>query len=703
MRSSLFFLAFFISLIVFSQSNISTSLKSRIYNHTLPGNTFDVLIDGNIQQLIAAEKTLGIKVKYFAGTIACVNLNVNAIAPLIESKTAKYIELIEPRKKTMNDTMVIRNRIKPVKLGTSPLTQAYDGTGVIMGIIDTGIDFNHPDFKDNSGNTRINFIWDQTVATPTTAPMPFGYGQEWTAAQINASVCTHSDLAHWGHGTHVSGIAAGNGKANGTHEGVAPKTDLIVVAVDFNSYGPVISDAVKYIVNKATAAGKPFVINASVGDYYGSHDGTDLETKLIEALIANIPGRVLVGAAGNAGNVKFHTQNIVTPTDTNFTFLNAAIGTMYYWLYADTASIKNVKYSMGVNRPNFTDLGRIGFKNYNYGYTLQSDTIKNNNNRIGIIQSAASVNADGVYELFLRILPDSANYFWRIESTGTGKFDAWNFDFVSTGLPTTAQYPKMTKYTMPDTVSSMVSGFQCSDNIITVGNYVNLNTYYDVNNTLQTTTEVTGELSASSSCGPTRDNRVKPEVAATGASIFSCIALGMQSNLITNAPAAVAQGSFHVIGGGTSASSPVVAGLAALYLQAHPTYTNKQVRQAIISCSFKDSFTGTALPDYKWGYGKLDGFSTFTCAVPTGIQSNHQLTENKVFPNPFTRQTTFQFGQVIIGEITIYNSIGKLIFSDIVNGEFYQLNRSSLLSEGIYFAKIKSVRDEFNYKIIAAD
>lgn len=66
--------------------------------------------------------------------------------------------------------------------------------------------------------------------------MPFGYGQEWTAAQINASVCTHNDLPNWGHGTHVSGIAAGNAKANGKHKGMAPNSRLVVVALDFNKF-----------------------------------------------------------------------------------------------------------------------------------------------------------------------------------------------------------------------------------------------------------------------------------------------------------------------------------------------------------------------------------------------------------------------------------------------------------------------------------
>jgi len=133
----------------------------------------------------------------------------------------------------------------------APLTQAYDGTGIIMGIIDTGIDFNHPDFKDASGNTRIQFIWDQNQISGSTIPMPYNYGIEWTAAQINASVCTHDDNANFGHGTHVSGTAAGNGSATGHFEGGAPKADLIVVALNFNNAtNPVFSDALSYIFQK---------------------------------------------------------------------------------------------------------------------------------------------------------------------------------------------------------------------------------------------------------------------------------------------------------------------------------------------------------------------------------------------------------------------------------------------------------------------
>jgi len=128
-----------------------------------------------------------------------------------------------------------------------------------------------------------------------------------------------------------------------------------------------------------------------------------------------------------------------------------------------------------------------------------------------------------------------------------------------------------------------------------------------------------------------------------------------------------------------------------------------QVRQAIISCSYKDVFTGTALPNYKWGYGKLDGFSTFTCAVPTGIDNKSIVNEANVFPNPFNQFTTIKLKSEINGDVKIFNAIGELIYSDKINGDTFIVKRNSLSAAGIYFVNVKAQGFEQNYKIIATD
>ena len=666
-----------------------------------------VLVKGNIPKLILSQKEFNYTFNYSSGNIASITCNLNQLSKLIENKVISYAEFIEARKQLMNDTMIIKNKIKPVKLGTAPLTMPYDGTGIIVGIIDSGTDFNHPDFKNASGSSRIKFLWDQVPVAGSTVPQPFNYGIEWTDTQINANQCTHNDLPNYGHGTHVSGIAVGNGLANGTHEGIASKADIIVVALDYNKTGPTIADAVQYIFNKATLLGKPCVINASVGDYYGSHDGTDLEAKLIENMVQNVPGRVMVAAAGNAGHVKYHVKTIPPINDTCFTWIKKNNSTLEYWCYADTNNIKNIQISVGANRNNNFNLGRIGFKNYNYGLsTIQNDTLKYNGNRIGIVKTSASINSYGVYELYIKILADTLNLKWRIESKGVGMHDAWNFDFISSGLPSAASYPWITKYIMPDVNSSMVSSFQCLNDVITVANYVNLNNYYDVNNTIQSWAALNpGEnvnfLAASSSRGPTRNNQQKPDIAATGAGVFSAIALGMQANLITNAPQVVAQGSMHVQGGGTSAASPVVAGLAALYLQKNPNATSLQVKNAITNCAFSDIYTGTNLPNYQWGYGKLDGFNTMNCLV-TKINNNTITNDIKFYPNPFNNHVTFNFNKFIDGKIYVYETSGKLIFEDNLNSESYNLNGLKFKADynGLLFVRIVSGEETLNFKLI---
>ncbi len=701
MRKLLFFYLLSIQFSVFSQENCNAFLKASFSEGSLP-SSFDVLVKGNVDYLISNASSLGISVNYYAGDVASVRTSVNSLAILLASKYVSFVEYNYTKTETFSDTMLVKNRIKDVKTGASPLAQAYNGTGVVVGIMDSGIDFNHPDFKLSNGDTRIQFIWDQNQTSGSTVPAPYNYGIEWTAAQINASLCTHSDMASYGHGTHVSGIAAGNGLATGTHEGIASQADLVVVSMKFNSINNIYSDAVNYIFSKATALGKPCVINASVGNYYGSHDGTDLQTQLINNMLNANSGRVLVAAAGNAGNLKMHTKTTINTTDTTFTWLRKNGSPIYHFVYADTAQFKNIKMSIAANRPNFEDLGRIPLQTYTYGISgIKTDTLKNNGNRIGIIKTTSSINSFGVYERFFQIIPDSNNYYWRVEATGNGLYDSWNFDFVSTNLPSVSQYSNIVNYIMPDTISTIVSGFQCSDEVITVGNYINKNTWYDVNNTLQNSGEVQGKIKETSSGGPTRDNRVKPEVVATGANVFAAMALGMQANLVANAPSAVAPGSMHVQGGGTSASSPVVAGLAALYLEAYPNATNQQVRDAIKNCTYSDGFTGS-LPNNVYGYGKLDGKAAMLCAIFTGINTVKIENGIKAYPNPFQDKIQFTLPDNFKGTVNVYDVSGKQILTEQVNNETYTLNKSQLTNySGLLMIHFIDETSVYSVKVIA--
>ena len=682
-----FYFAFFVVIIansLFAQSVFNTDLIKKIDN-SLPTEKINVLVLCKPHTEINFLELTDLALHYQAGNIYSITGTIKSVIELAKQKNITRIEYTEHKLQLMADTCLVRNRIKGIKLGLAPLLQSYDGTGVIIGIIDSGTDFNHPDFKDINGHSRIKYLWDMTKPTAVNTPSTFGYGQDWNNSEIDLGLCTHNDLANYGHGTNSTGIAAGNGYSVNKYQGIASNADIIAVALDFNRPGFIIADALQYIVTKAQQLNKPLVVNASVGDYYGSHDGTNLEAQIMDNLIKNTPGRALVASCGNGGSTNFHVGYNITSSDTNFTWIRNNANIFSFAEYSDTNQIKNVKYQIGVTRPNFTDVGNTNFKPYNYALnTIKKDTIYNNSHRIGIVTSIASINSFGVYELDITIQADSLNYLWSIAHAGTGRIDSWNFDYVTGSLPSMMSYPKIVKYKMADNLQSIVSSFQCSDEVIAVGNYINRNHYADVNNTVQTTNEVPGQLQYTSSFGPTRDNRIKPDISASGATILTSSPLAHIMNLKINAPYLVAQGGFHVTAGGTSASSPVVAGFAALYFQKNPTATNRDLKQAIINCAYSDFFTTTALPNNKWGYGKLDGFASMLCGtITTNIKVESQENGIQVFPNPLTNETTILFSNSDFKKIKLINSSGQIVLQDECSASHYLLQRSNL-APGLY-------------------
>ncbi len=186
------------------------------------------------------------------------------------------------------------------------------GAGVVVGIVDSGIDFTHPSFRHSDGSSRILFLWDQAGPMVPGGPVP--YGREYTKADLDQalagadpqSVVPHEDRL--GHGTHVAGIAAGSGSGGAVgFLGIAPEADLIVVSyasegVTLGRSGRALA-AVAYVVERA--AGRPVSINISQGMNGGGHCGeTNLETGIDDLL--RRPGVVVVKSAGNETGWQIH-------------------------------------------------------------------------------------------------------------------------------------------------------------------------------------------------------------------------------------------------------------------------------------------------------------------------------------------------------------------------------------------------------------
>jgi subtilisin family serine protease len=193
----------------------------------------------------------------------------------------------------------------------------YKGKGAIVLVYDTGIDWKHLDFRSPTDTTksRVLFIWDQTITAGAgeTPPSGFSYGVEYTQAQIQneidgtpAGFVREKD--NNGHGTHVTGTAAGNGVTFGKFTGEAPEADIIFVKGGESSFSETrMIDGMTYAANKAAALGKPIAVNWSLGGMWGTHDATDPVSVAVDDF-SSLPGRVHVNSAGNSGNSLIHVE-----------------------------------------------------------------------------------------------------------------------------------------------------------------------------------------------------------------------------------------------------------------------------------------------------------------------------------------------------------------------------------------------------------
>ncbi len=184
------------------------------------------------------------------------------------------------------------------------------GKGVIIAVIDSGIDYAHPDFRNADGTTRILKLWDQTL------------GQIYDSEQINEALQAPTEQQRYallpsrdlsGHGTHVAGIAAGNGRgSDGRYTGVAPESSLMIVKLGTpreNSFPRTteLMSAVDYVLRQAEEYQMPIVVNLSFGNNYGGHDGTALlETYLDE--VSSYWKSVIITGTGNEGASRIHTS-----------------------------------------------------------------------------------------------------------------------------------------------------------------------------------------------------------------------------------------------------------------------------------------------------------------------------------------------------------------------------------------------------------
>jgi subtilisin family serine protease len=606
-------------------SKISMQLKWHL-EATDPQEMVPFLLESNSTDLTELVNRFAGKVRLKVGSLYSIEIPAENVWPFSEETAVEKIEFSNAPAHFLNDTMLIQTKADQVQAMAAPLREKYSGKGVILGVIDSGIELDHPDFKDSLGNTRVLYIWDQGVAyNAAQKPGNYNYGVEWDSTEINNQTSTHDDRAsEFGHGSMVTGVAASNGLATGNFKGIAPEVNIIAVATDYSApnWLQTVAEAVDYIYGKADSLGMPCVINASIGTYLGSHDGEDIAARMIDQMIKARSGRTLVAAAGNAGTFNFHLQHSPIQ-DTVFTWfehtpqLFNGQGGLYFQLWSDTADMKDLKFSIGVDRKQgsfYEFRGRTAFDSIQNRLNLiyTDSIVGSNHDRIAYVYTYAE-QSQGRYLLEVSIpQPDSAQYLFRLETAGTGKIDLWSAlgitgtsNMIDQNLPTVSQFPAIQKYVRPDSLQSMVSSFTCLPSVITVGNYVNRSSWLDVNQQNQYVNVVPGQISVNSSLGPNRRGYLKPDISSAGDYMFSSGRIATMQTLIQTEPAKIAFDSLHMRNGGTSMAAPTVAGMVALYLEQCSGADHQRIKQDLLATARTDQFT-LNLPNPKWGAGKAD-------------------------------------------------------------------------------------------------
>ena len=678
----------------------------------------NVLIKTDLNR--SALNKFGIQVHGQIGDIVTATLTMDQIQGIVAHPQISYIQ--------GPGTVSIHNDVSTSEIKAVQTRQQYSltGKGIIIGIIDTGIDWRHADFRNPDGTTRILAILDFSDPGDSDGdgdldgPDRFG-GTLHTEQEINNALNGYGTVSEKdvvGHGTHVAGSAAGNGRATGngvaagTYVGVAPEADLIIVkatrvnGIYFDPFD--FTNGLIFIDEFATSLNKPYVINLSLGGQIGPHDGKDLSEQAIDNLLTgqSAKGHAVVVSAGNDGNQSIHASGTFSGSQTN---IETKFDVPSYTPNSETSDDYvvfegwydgNSNYSIKVTSPSGESVGPV-----NSGKESARDTqdgaIVVDNAKGG----AEAINGDK--QFIIQIFDNTKtkppkNGTWKINISGSsGRFDLW-----LSGSTMNASISSNLDTEM--TIGTPGTAFKA----ITVGAYITKTRWTDLNgNILQNPNLVLNNASGFSSQGPTRDNRLKPEIAAPGeliAASYSADApptgeYSIFKSSYTQWPNAyIARDGKHGLSQGTSFAAPHVAGAIALMLQKSPDKTPDEIKQAITTTARTDNFTGS-VPNQTWGYGKLDVLSAFQIVsvsdprVETLVPKSVELYQN--YPNPFNPTTIIPYSidKTMDVKISVFNLLGqniKTLFSGVQLQGLYRIqwdgtdDSGNAVPSGIYFFRL---------------
>ncbi len=510
---------------------------------------------GSLDYLI----TLNIRVEYLIAGYAILTVPEQLVDSVAEQDEIEYVE--KPKRyyysvPQLTMTQLTESVFSPTDFLTDaciyPVTRRepfLSGDGVLIAVIDSGIDYARREFRTEDGSTRILSLWDQTAASGQ-PPAGFFLGSEYSEAQINMALAASTPTEKMqlvpsidvsGHGTAVAGIAAGyspESTSEGTYryEGLAPNSKLLIVKLGLPSEGGFprtteIMRGVTYAIRKALELGMPLVINLSFGNSYGSHDGSSLLERFLDNA-SEIGRTVICVGSGNEGNSAGHAAGNALSSSATVDLavadyessLSVQLWTQYsdsYRIYLRSPGGTRHELPMGIQSGKYTL--RVEQTDLLIYLGEPSPYSVNRELYIEMIPASGSYIGSGIWQFILEPVEVSVGQYYFYLPSAAGRNERTGF---------TAPTPQVT-LTIPST----------SAKVITVGAYDSTyNSYADFSGR--------GYEGINRTIGVVTAGLVKPDLAAPG----------------VNLPAPDLYGGYQSVTG-TSFATPVVSGSAALLME----------------------------------------------------------------------------------------------------------------------------------------
>src|SRR5574344_1082659 len=631
-------------------------------------------------------ESVGVRVVNRFGQLLAVRMALGDVEKVATLPSVKDIDMGAPVH-LCNDSARIASKVDILHSGGGALGQQYKGKGVIVGVIDLGIEYNHINFKDANGKSRVKMVYDASHDKTYLDP------DDIAALTTDDSTDTH--------GTHTTGIAAGSYTKNG-YQGMAPEADLVLCGAGQNGHFSFVNvvNSAKKIFDYADLVGKPAVINMSLGGNFGAHDGMDYFNQTVASMKST--GHLICISSANSGTNQMYIRHQSTGADYTSqwkTFLaiktnktNAAVDTWskssdaYYIRMAVVDTITGNVLAEKLYAPSemtettkdttYTD--STTFAKYFKGEII----IYGRLNNLVSIEEKYTVK-DPPYRLSMDVYAKKGSVIEAWECTGLANMKSYNLPGYISG-----------------TDSCSANSMCYNDNNICVGAYVTRQAYYNpVDKTyhIYRAAGETGDMTDFSSYGIKDDGTVLPDIVAPGATVISSVNSYNRRDLTEYICDSLIAADGHVYYwagfDGTSMACPVVTGIIATWLQCKPTLTVDEIK-TILDATAVDDYYVKKHNHVKSGRGKIDAYAGLRYMLTTNI-GNPECAQHQVliYPSADGKVNIYAQGETGNIHVGVYAANGMTV----LNRTIATTDGSATLDlgnmpKGLYIIKVEGVK-----------